>query len=72
MKRQGLSKAIANTSPEQAARHLEKSGLNLERYRFETRAAARARAGGFASAAEPIALLETAIQLLEEASSLQD
>lgn len=45
MKREGLSKAIANTSPEEAARNLQARGLDLERYERETRQHARRMAG---------------------------
>lgn len=65
-KRSGLNKAIANTSPQEAANNLEARGLNLERYRSETRAHARAKAAGFASALEPLAMLEVAVALLED------
>lgn len=62
-KRGGLNKLIANTSPEEAAKNLAARGLDLERYRAETRAHARARAGGFAGALEPLAMLEVALEL---------
>lgn len=62
MKRPGLNKAIANTSPEQAASNLEKLGLDLDRYNTETKNNARKSAAGYSSAEEPLTLLDWVIQ----------
>lgn len=65
-KRRGLNKAIANTSPEQAASNLEKLGLDLDRYKTETKNNARKSAAGYSSAEEPLTIIEIAAMLQAE------